>query len=199
GAGLTFAVLLDATVVRLVLLPALMRALGARAWWLPAWLDRLVPEFDHGEEPSAGERLGVVAEEEHHRLFEALERIQDAEAAGDPGRVLALTRELRALAEPHFRYEQEALFPLLLDEIGPDRVEGLYAAQAGVVESLARIEELAGRTRGEEPAARAETQRLLGSIRLSIEACHGLAEVVEHQPAEVAELVLAARERETPG
>ena len=51
GAGLTFAVLIDATVVRLVLLPAVMRALGPRAWWLPAWLDRLVPEIDHGSPP----------------------------------------------------------------------------------------------------------------------------------------------------
>jgi putative drug exporter of the RND superfamily len=40
GAGLTVAVLLDATVVRLVLLPALMRALGPRVWWLPLWLER---------------------------------------------------------------------------------------------------------------------------------------------------------------
>ena len=36
GAGLTFAVILDATVIRVILLPAIMRALGPRAWWLPA-------------------------------------------------------------------------------------------------------------------------------------------------------------------
>jgi RND superfamily putative drug exporter len=36
GVGLTIAVLLDATVVRLLLLPALMRALGERVWWLPS-------------------------------------------------------------------------------------------------------------------------------------------------------------------
>ncbi len=49
GAGLTFAVLLDATIVRLVLLPAVMRVLGPRAWWLPGWLDRHLPEIEHGE------------------------------------------------------------------------------------------------------------------------------------------------------
>jgi putative drug exporter of the RND superfamily len=43
GAGLTFAVILDATAIRLVLLPAIMRALGPRAWWLPGWLDRRLP------------------------------------------------------------------------------------------------------------------------------------------------------------
>ncbi len=42
GVGLTVAVLLDATVVRLVLLPTIIRLLGPRAWWIPAWLDRLI-------------------------------------------------------------------------------------------------------------------------------------------------------------
>lgn len=40
GVGLTAAVLIDATIVRLVLLPAAIRLLGERAWWAPAWLDR---------------------------------------------------------------------------------------------------------------------------------------------------------------
>lgn len=43
GVGLAAAVLLDATVVRLVLVPATMTMLGAYAWWLPAWMDRLLP------------------------------------------------------------------------------------------------------------------------------------------------------------
>jgi RND superfamily putative drug exporter len=43
GFGLAVAVLLDATVVRLVLVPATMELLGARNWWMPAWLDRIVP------------------------------------------------------------------------------------------------------------------------------------------------------------
>jgi putative drug exporter of the RND superfamily len=42
GVGLTVAVLIDATIVRLVLLPAAIRLLGPRAWWIPAWLDRLI-------------------------------------------------------------------------------------------------------------------------------------------------------------
>ncbi len=43
GVGLTVAVLLDATVVRLVLLPATMRLFGRANWWMPRWLDRLLP------------------------------------------------------------------------------------------------------------------------------------------------------------
>ncbi|WGX97941.1 MMPL family transporter [Nocardioides sp. L-11A] len=46
GVGLATAILLDATVVRLVLVPAAMRLLGDVNWWLPGWLHRLLPEED---------------------------------------------------------------------------------------------------------------------------------------------------------
>ena len=46
GVGLTIAVLLDATIVRLVLLPAVMRIFGARIWWLPRWLERRLPALE---------------------------------------------------------------------------------------------------------------------------------------------------------
>jgi RND superfamily putative drug exporter len=45
GVGLTIAVLLDATVVRIVLLPALMLLLGDRVWWLPKPLQRAIPKL----------------------------------------------------------------------------------------------------------------------------------------------------------
>jgi putative drug exporter of the RND superfamily len=43
GVGLAVAVGIDATIVRVVLVPALMSLLGDRAWWLPRWLDRTLP------------------------------------------------------------------------------------------------------------------------------------------------------------
>ena len=45
GIGLAAAVLIDATVVRMVLVPATMELLGDRNWWLPGWLDRLLPNI----------------------------------------------------------------------------------------------------------------------------------------------------------
>jgi RND superfamily putative drug exporter len=116
GAGLTFAVILDATLIRVVLLPAIMRLLGPRAWWLPAWLDRRLPNIDHGEAvveelPSGSppEPLEAAArpaepvapaapiEPRHRELLELLEELD----AGD-GRVVAgvtsLVREIQAAA-----------------------------------------------------------------------------------------------------
>jgi hypothetical protein len=51
GFILAVAVLLDATLVRLLLQPVALRLLGPRAWWMPAWLDRLLPTvgMSHGE------------------------------------------------------------------------------------------------------------------------------------------------------
>ena len=45
-AGLATAIFLDATVVRMLLVPATMELLGDRNWWLPRWLDRLLPSID---------------------------------------------------------------------------------------------------------------------------------------------------------
>jgi RND superfamily putative drug exporter len=43
GLGLALAIAVDATVVRIVLVPATMELLGRANWWLPAWLARLLP------------------------------------------------------------------------------------------------------------------------------------------------------------
>jgi RND superfamily putative drug exporter len=44
--GMAAAVLIDASVIRMVLVPAVMAILGAGAWWMPRWLDRVVPDID---------------------------------------------------------------------------------------------------------------------------------------------------------
>jgi RND superfamily putative drug exporter len=51
GVGLAVAIAIDATLVRCLLVPAIMVLLGRRAWWLPGWLGRLVPHVNiEGEE-----------------------------------------------------------------------------------------------------------------------------------------------------
>jgi putative drug exporter of the RND superfamily len=43
GLGLAVAILLDAFLIRCLIVPAVMQLLGDRAWWMPAWLRRLLP------------------------------------------------------------------------------------------------------------------------------------------------------------
>ena len=72
GIGLSVAVFLDVTLVRMVLVPAAMSLLGHRAWWLPAWLERRLPTIDidggtrDGEEPGSEP---VIAEPEREPVL----------------------------------------------------------------------------------------------------------------------------------
>ncbi len=69
GIGLSVAVFLDVTLVRMVLVPAAMSLLGHWAWWLPAWLERRLPTIDieggdHDGEDEQPALRPVVAEPE---------------------------------------------------------------------------------------------------------------------------------------
>ena len=60
GSGLALAVFLDATLVRMLLVPATMELLGARNWWMPKWLDRILPRV-HVESSVSNARVLKVA------------------------------------------------------------------------------------------------------------------------------------------
>ena len=66
GLGLAVAVAIDATVVRMLLVPATMELLGDRNWWIPKWLDKILPRIhiearhpELEEEPDDRELVGV--------------------------------------------------------------------------------------------------------------------------------------------
>ena len=61
GVGMAAAILIDATVVRMLLVPAVMHLLGRANWWLPAWLGRRLPQLHVEGRPEVHLR-------EHHRL-----------------------------------------------------------------------------------------------------------------------------------
>jgi RND superfamily putative drug exporter len=73
GFGLAVAVLFDAFVVRMAIVPAVLALLGDKAWWLPKWLDRALPNVDvegeglrtHGD---AAEGAGAERDEELVRV-----------------------------------------------------------------------------------------------------------------------------------
>ena len=60
GLGMASAVLIDATVVRMVLVPSTMALLGDRNWWLPGWLDRALPHVALEAEGEAAEVVEPV-------------------------------------------------------------------------------------------------------------------------------------------
>jgi RND superfamily putative drug exporter len=71
GIGLATAILLDATIVRLVLVPGTMELLGDKNWWLPRWLDRILPDLDvegHAYPLAGDEEEAAVEPEEEERI-----------------------------------------------------------------------------------------------------------------------------------
>ena len=66
GIGLAAAVLIDATIVRALLLPAAMKLLGDWNWYLPTWLGWL-PRLDHGDGPESRGRAGSRCPRLHSR------------------------------------------------------------------------------------------------------------------------------------
>jgi len=55
GIGLAAAIFLDATLVRMVLVPAVMQLLGDRNWWIPSWLEKVLPRLDVERMPAGAE------------------------------------------------------------------------------------------------------------------------------------------------
>jgi RND superfamily putative drug exporter len=57
GLGCAVAIAIDATLVRLILVPAAMKLMGSWNWWMPSWLDRALPDlsFESGSEPEPAE------------------------------------------------------------------------------------------------------------------------------------------------
>jgi hypothetical protein len=67
GFALAAAVLLDATIVRVVLVPATMRLMGKWNWWLPGWLDRILPQVVLDEAGVPAE--DVISATSSYRIF----------------------------------------------------------------------------------------------------------------------------------
>ena len=72
GFALAAAIVFDAFIVRMALIPAMLFLLGEKAWWIPAWLDRILPDVDvegeHLERPHLGAGVRALSESDLDEL-----------------------------------------------------------------------------------------------------------------------------------
>jgi putative drug exporter of the RND superfamily len=68
GLGLAFAIFIDASVVRMVLVPATMELLGSANWWFPKWLDRIVPRLHVEPALEVDSEIAAMLREEETRV-----------------------------------------------------------------------------------------------------------------------------------
>jgi RND superfamily putative drug exporter len=82
GLGLATAILVDATIVRLVLVPATMTLMGHANWWIPRWLDRRLPTIDIDQEL----QLPAPTRQDDHTSSAGSEGSGPADVGDDVGR-----------------------------------------------------------------------------------------------------------------
>jgi len=131
---------------------------------------------------------------EHREVRDALLELVDAFSERDHERIGTVLARVADLTGPHFRYEEESLYPALIGIFEQAYVEYLYEAHDGAIERARTLVELAGReTLSDEDVALAT--HLIREILPHVSDCDGLSVMVEVLPDEDVRGVLAARER----
>lgn len=127
---------------------------------------------------TAAATFTTMFRQEHREVRDLLFELIDAFQARDIAQAQALLGRVAALTGPHFRYEEECLYPNLVDLFGSDYVDKLYGDHDGAVRTARRLVELAGL--GELTDAQvAEAVAGVRSILPHVSDCDGLSIMVE--------------------
>lgn len=138
--------------------------------------------------------FSTVFRTEHREVRDALLDLVDAFSERDRDRISSLLGRVAALTGPHFRYEEESLYPALIGIFEEAYVEYLYEAHDGAIARARTLVELAGQeTLSDEDVALAI--HLIREILPHVSDCDGLSVMVEVLPEEKVRSVFAARER----
>ena len=140
------------------------------------------------------EQFTEVFREEHRGVRDALLDLIGAFEARDQAWAEALLIRAAASVGPHFRYEEEALYPALVEIFGEEYIERLFRDHDGAIGAAARLVELAGKD-GLTDGDVAEAKRLLRGILPHVSDCDGLSIMVEVLREDTVRSILAGRER----
>jgi hypothetical protein len=142
--------------------------------------------------PSAA-TFAAIFREEHRTVRDLLLELIDAFEDRDLPRANVLLTRIATVTGPHFRYEEESLYPALVPIFGADYVEKLLDDHDGAIASARRLVELAGK-RSLGVGDLAEAVRLVRGILPHVSDCEGLTIMVEILPDEQVETMLETRE-----
>ena len=131
---------------------------------------------------------------EHRLVRDLLLDLVDAFTSRDGARARALLEETTAATGPHFRYEEEALYPLLTPVFGEPYIEHLHEEHDGAIARVRALVQLAER---DSPTDRDATEavQLVREVLPHVSDCEGLSVMVEVLPEEEVQDVFTARAR----
>lgn len=131
---------------------------------------------------------------EHRGVRDALLLLVEAFAARDKARIRSLLNRTAVLTGPHFRYEEEALYPGLVEIFGQDYIDKLLSDHDRAIGTAKKLIELAER----DPLTNQDVARAIHYIRSilpHVSDCDGLSIMVERLPEQKVQAVLDARDR----
>jgi hypothetical protein len=132
--------------------------------------------------------------DEHRRVRDALLDLIEAFEQRDRARIASLLGQTAALTGPHFRYEEEALYPALTGIFERSYVDYLFGEHDAAIARARILVELAGKDSLTDDDV-AEAGRLIRAILPHVSDCDGLSVMVEVLPEEEVEAILQARDR----
>lgn len=140
------------------------------------------------------DRFSQTFRDEHRAVRDALFDLIDAFRAHDRERASSLVGRIAALTGPHFRYEEETMYPSLVPTFGTDYVRRLYVDHDGAIASAKRLVALAGQDELSD-ADVTEAVALVRTILPHVSDCDGLSLMVERLSDADVQSILDARDR----
>ena len=140
------------------------------------------------------DQFSQMFRDEHRQIRDALLDLVDAFAARDTARIRSLLGQIAVLTGPHFRYEEEALYPNLVEIFGADYVEKLLHDHDRAIGIAKQLVNLAAR----EPLSDldvATATRYVRTILPHVSDCDGLSIMVERLPEQKVQAIFDARDR----
>lgn len=140
------------------------------------------------------EEFTQIFREEHRQVRDDLLALVDAFQERDRARAGTLLERIAAATGPHFRYEEESLYPALVAIFGEEYIQKLLADHDQAIANAAGLVELA-QQESLSDADVEEAVRLTRAILPHVSDCDGLSIMVEVVPEDTVHHVLATRDR----
>jgi len=138
--------------------------------------------------------FSTIFREEHREVRDGLLQLVDAFLDRSPEQARKILGHVAGLTGPHFRYEEEVMYPQLTQFFGSDYVETLYVEHDGVIASAQRLVELVGQDSWTDAQVE-EGVRLIREMLPHVSGCDGLSIMVERLDDDGVRAILDARDR----
>ncbi|MGH7923189.1 MAG: hemerythrin domain-containing protein [Candidatus Binatus sp.] len=140
------------------------------------------------------EQFAKLFKDEHRAIRDALLNLIQAFRNRNPAKVRSFLNEVAALSGPHFRYEEEAFYPALVEVLDEEQVDKLLADHDGAIETARHLSELAQKDALTEEDARRGAKYARNLLPHVFE-CDGLSIIAELLPETTMDVVLDVRVR----